>query len=986
LFHIVRHRGFKSTRRAEEKLASAEEREKLGEMKKAIQAIHAGWKASGCRTVAEYFETDEWKSKHGERRRNKAGSYEFTIGREDLIEEVKELFSSQRRYGSEYADEEFERQYIAIVDEPPRLLEGEELMKKVGKCFLEPSERRAPKATATAQKFIALQKLANQQLYHPVTGETRRLSPDETRTLMNLALKKGKFTYAAALKALGLEGWLFAVEGKKKKNQSKNKNGYNTGPEDSRKTQEEEQKQAHKETLIELKAHSRLQDLLAKSHPDFWDRLLQDDDLYDKVASILTYYLRPETTIDQLIQAGLSKDIAETLAYNAAFNGHVNLSIKAMRVLIPYLEQGYVYSKACELAGYDHSRRATGQKSNIIPPLDDLDDFNSITNPNVRRALTQARKVVNAIIREYGLPSRIGIELARDAALSPARKKEIQREQLANRQAKEAMFAKITECAPGVNPEKVWKKYFLYEQQGGKCAYSLKELDCQRVLSDPQYAEIDHAVPRSICFDDSMANKVLVLASENRNKGDLLAAVYVRKAHGEKHFQEYKAFVLAMNAPLKKKRLLLKEEITEEDKRDMQERYLKATQYAARYFARIIRETLDVPENRIICVNGRMTNDLRWYLGLGGEKDRSVSDKHHAIDATLCALADHKFVHRMARYFKARETAYETPEGVWITPYGEIVEMPELEPWPSFREDVLNALETMVVSRMPRRRATGRGHKDTIYSLKHVRKTGVELPRRGRISLSGTLGRPTTRVSLDSLSDAQIREILKVPSPILVDEHLNWRLYELIRERLRAVEHGSGGSWAERAFGPTTEPLRMPTNDGRPGPIVRAIRLYTDALSGVAVRGGLAENDSIVRLDIYRKQHPNGKVRHYVVPVYAADIAAGWVPNRAAVGGKPESEWPIIDRTYEFLFSLYPGDCFRVYGDNSDGNKILYVTSFNRNSVRIIANTHDRSNRDNEGAINRIFVSVTTALKIEKLHVDLLGRVFVVRREPRPLS
>jgi CRISPR-associated endonuclease Csn1 len=178
----------------------------------------------------------------------------------------------------------------------------------------------------------------------------------------------------------------------------------------------------------------------------------------------------------------------------------------------------------------------------------------------------------------------------------------------------------------------------------------------------------------------------------------------------------------------------------------------------------------------------------------------------------------------------------------------------------------------------------------------------------------------------------------------------------------------------------------MPTNDGRPGPIVRAIRLYTDALSGVIVRGGLAENDSIVRLDIYRKQQPDGKVRHYVVPVYAADIAAGWAPNRASTKGKPESEWPVVDETYEFLFSLYPGDSFRVYKDDSVPTEPLYMTSFDRNGVKISANYHDRSNRSADGAIQSVRVSVTTALKLEKLHVDLLGRVFVVRREPRPLS
>lgn len=248
------------------------------------------------------------------------------------------------------------------------------------------------------------------------------------------------------------------------------------------------------------------------------------------------------------------------------------------------------------------------------------------------------------------------------------------------------------------------------------------------------------------------------------------------------------------------------------------------------------------------------------------------------------------------------------------------------------------------------------------------------------MALSGADPRPTKRTKLSQLSDSQIREILKTPSPILVDEEANWRLYELIRQRLREAEHETGKTWAERAFGPQAEPLRMPTNDGRPGPIVRSIRLFTDARSGIVVRGGMAENDTIVRLDIYRKANSAGKVRHYVVPVYAADVAAGWIPNRAAVQGKPESEWPVMDETYEFLFSLHPGDCFRVWKNESQPGPLLYMTSFDRNSVRISGNLHDRSNRKPDGTIDPVRVSPKLAHRIEKVEVSITGEIAPVRR------
>lgn len=964
LFHIVRHRGYKSTRRGELETASEDEKKKLGAMLEGIRSIHDGMIQHGYRTVAEYMMSPHWP--FGEQKRNKGGQYICTIGRDDLIAEARKLFDAQRQFGNPYAAAEMEQSYIEILDEPPQLTEGDDLMKKVGRCFLEPEERRAPRATFTAQKFMALQTLANQTLTDATQTRRRRLTPDEIQRLFQESLRVKDLKYRRALRVLDLdEQWFFEVRRTRKSKKN------------------EDLAALQSETLLKLEPYHKLRDTLEKDFPETWKRLKEDNDLMDEVAYRLTYWLRPDSAFQALSDLGIEEAAARRLADTVAFDGHANLSLKAMRNLIPYLEQGMVYSEACAAAGYDHAHRPIGAKGDRIPPLDTLEDFNSITNPNVKRALTQARKVVNAIIAEYGIPSRVVVELARDAAASPERRREIENRQRQNRERRQQAYTEIKNEVPNANPEKTWRKYLLYKEQQGKCAYSLKPLELERVLTDSTYTEIDHVVPRSVSFDDSMANKVLVLTEENRNKGDELAAAYVRRAYGDAHFERYKAWIETSFMPGKKKRLLLTEQLSEDQRRELQSRYLVSTQYAAKYFLRIVREHLDLPESRVLSANGQMTSDLRYYLGLAEHKERQASDTHHAIDATICALADHKLVHRMARYFKLKEIATRTPDGRWVDPEGVIVEPPALAPWPTFREDVIQAVQGIVVSRMPNRRLSGRGHKETIYSLRHVRKRLKDIPARGKIALSASDPRPTKRTKLAQLSDTQIRQILEKPSPILVDEDANWRLYDLIRERLRAVEDETGKTWAERAFGPQTEPLRMPTNDGRPGPIVRSIRLYTDTRSGLAVRGGLAENDTIVRLDIYRKPNKAGKMRHYVVPVYAADVAAGWVPKRAAVQGKPESEWPEMDYTYEFLFSLHPGDYFRVWKSDDEPGPLLYMTSFDRNSVRISANKHDRSNRKEDGSIDSIRVAIATAAQVEKMEVDLLGEAHPVRHRAR---
>lgn len=638
LLHIVRHRGFRSTRR-DKAGKGGDDAQKTGQMKSSISAIHEAYTSLGYRTVAEYMMSPDWP--YGPQKRNKAGSYTCTIGRDDLLDEVHRLFDAQRSLGNEWASKGFEDAYVAILDEPPNLTEGEDAIAKVGRCFLLPEERRAPKCTYTAERFIALQRLNDARLVDMRTGEKRPLTAEEIEAVLELGYKrKTAVKCASALKELRkasddvTENCLFDVRlGKEKTLDAANKTT----------------------VLVKFDAYNALRAALEERHPEFWERLATDDALMDSIGSVLTYYLLPENTTAALVDLGVPEDAARTLADEVVFSGHVRLSLAAMRRLIPHMECGVGYAEACRREGLDHSQRPEGEGKPRLPVPDDLE---RITNPNVKRAIMQTRKVVNAVIREFGMPKRIGVELARDAARSPQARRQIEQRISARTKEKEATKQKIAEIAPGVDPDRLWRKYELYEQQGGKCAYSLKPLQIERVLTDATYTEIDHIVPRSVCFNDSMANKVLVLTSENREKGNRFAADFVLDKYGSEHFAEYEAWVGGLDAsPRKKKNLLRREaDFTEEDKRQMMDRYLHATQYAARYICEYLRSNLDIRGQDVIPVNGQMTADLRWLWGLEGMKEREVSDKHHALDATVVAIATPALVKRCAEYFKLKET------------------------------------------------------------------------------------------------------------------------------------------------------------------------------------------------------------------------------------------------------------------------------------------------------------------------------------------
>jgi len=112
---------------------------------------------------------------------------------------------------------------------------------------------------------------------------------------------------------------------------------------------------------------------------------------------------------------------------------------------------------------------------------------------------------------------------------------------------------------------------------------------------------------------------------------------------------------------------------------------------------------------------------------------------------------------------------------------------------------------------------------------------------------------------------------------------------------------------SQKAFDAKQEPVYKPSKPGKEAPIIRSVKLQTTQKSGLPVRGGLANNGSMLRVDIFTK---GGKF--HAVPLYVADAVKAELPNRAAVSGKSEADWTVMDESFQFLFSLYPNDWVRV--------------------------------------------------------------------------
>ena len=949
LYHIIKHRGFQSNRKSEVK-----EDEKAGQMLSGVSANQARMKEGGWRTMGEMAAHDEAFTTA---KRNKGGAYTHTFARADLEDELRLLFAAQRALGNLHASADFEVAVHDLLMARKPTLSGANLLKMIGKCTLEPREYRAPKASHTAERFVWLTRLNNTRITG--LGITRALSDDERLALIDLPFTQAKLTYKQARKAANLAeqehfvGLAYRAD-----------------------------KDPESAVLFEAKAFHKLR----KTYEDAglkteWARDAHNPDRLDTLAYAQTVYKDDREAREYLAQQGIESAIIEAVL-NVSFSDFIRLSIKALRKIIPHMEAGMRYDEAVLAAGYQHHSdlHKDSPKTRRIPRIN-KEDF---PNPVVYRALNQARKLVNAIIDEYGAPTRVHIELARDLSKSFDERRDIKKEQDKFRDNKEKDIADF-EDRFGFKYRKDWlTKFSLYREQNAQCAYSLEALDLNRLFEDG-YVEIDHALPYSRSFDNGMNNKALVLTHVNRDKGNQTPYEYLGGAHGDPRWHQFEIAVRSNKKYRQAKRdRLLRKDFGEKEAEGFRERNLTDTRYIARAFKTLVEKHLQLAEDskaqRCVVVSGQLTAFLRARWGLN--KVRADGDLHHALDAAVVAACSHSMVKRLSDHSRHKEL--EQVRNGYIDPQsGEVLDIAALrrledhfpKPWAHFREELLahlhpdpalqlehlsdvdkahaRSVRPIRVSRAPLRRGTGQAHQETIRSAKRLDE-----------------GLSSVKTPLENLKLKDIENIIGFDDP------RNEKLIAAIRGRLQ--QHGDDG---KKAF---KDKLYKPSKEGKTAPVVRTVNLASTQKSGLPVRGGIAANGDMLRVDIFT----DGK-KFYAVPLYVADSVKTLenLPNRAVVAFKPEDEWTLMDadKGYRFLFSLHPNDWVRV---QQKGKPMLegYFGSAHRGTGSINIWAHDRNRSiGKDGLIEGI--GIKTALSVEKFHVDMLGRLYPVKQEIRqPLS
>lgn len=433
------------------------------------------------------------------------------------------------------------------------------------------------------------------------------------------------------------------------------------------------------------------------------------------------------------------------------------LSLKALRKITPHLEEGCMYSEACKNAGYNHSHpQEQGDRIDRLPALIDgelIVDPDKIRNPRVIRALAQARKVVNAIIQKHGLVHAIHIELLRDLARNWQERDDIKKGQNEFRDQKDAarrVFHEIYGIDKFPKAQDILK-FRLWKEQGGYSPYSDTYLDPHRLLEDG-YVDIDHILPMSRSLDDSQTNKVLCLATENREKRDRIPYEWFcqDKADWEKHWDEFSSRV--RHYRLGRREKLLRRKFSEEDAKEHRKKWVEGAE--SKWIARELKSVLErlefAPSDNEVNVqtrNGAFTGFLRAQWGL--HKNRE-DDLHHAVDAMILAFSNQSMVHKVMQWSKGGEVWVAQPDVKGIETVdeetGEVAETKYLDkreefnrrfnPGVDLRKKILERKGRVFVSRPPVCKLSGEAHKAKIEKIPDTKKR-KELEEQGMLVRGG---------------------------------------------------------------------------------------------------------------------------------------------------------------------------------------------------------------------------------------------------------
>lgn len=526
--------------------------------------------------------------------------------------------------------------------------------------------------------------------------------------------------------------------------------------------------------------------------------------------------------------------------------GYCNKSAKFMCKLLPYLQQGYMYSEAADLAGYKHSDSKTKEEleHRELKPRIELLPKNSLRQPIVEKVLNQMINLVNALKDKYGEIDEVRVELARELKMGREERETTSRRIAANEKDNKRVAEAIAEY--GTPTKNRIQKYKLWEEANYECIYCGKQIGLANLFSDGE-AEIEHIIPRSVLYDDSMSNKTCACRSCNKAKNNRAAMDWVLTQTEEfqtKYFNRLEELVAKKSLSNGKRQRLMT--LLKDIPEDFIERHLRLTQYISRKATEILKDGI----RYVWSSEGSVTSTLRHLWGydkvledLNFERYKSMGEtqtvlvkrgsaeqeverikdwnkrkdhRHHAIDALVVACTRQSYIQRLNRLSSEEDRQSMLSElGSSYAPSKE-ERMQLLDKWltaqPHFSVQVVrDYVRGILVSFRPDRRTYTKSRNKVKIKGRVSLQTGILTPR-GALSEETIYGAIQVGKRKEIVCKYRLENLQAKDIPSIVDKGIQ----RIVKARLEAYNND-----AKKAF---AEPLY---SDAAQTKQIRSVRCFT---------------------------------------------------------------------------------------------------------------------------------------------------------------
>lgn len=670
LIHACNHRGYKDfyeVTETDEAESQEEEDEKINQA--AADRLDRSFEESHCRTISEYicrYCTIPGTDRIDYRNRFYKNENRMIIRRKHVENEVCTILKKQREWYPELTDQKIEKIMGVIFsqrdfedgpgDASDKYRRYTGFLESLGYCRFYPEERRGFRNTALGDVYAAINALSQYRYVHTDTGEAK-LTQEAAAKMVSYIMKQGSLTRTQAAKLLKPLG--IAIYGSKDVDKTLAKSF---------------------RFLKEMKK-------IAEKCQVSWESLLSETDLTEyeegktsllnQLGTVCSMYQTPHRKEEELkkLHAKWEHVHLPPAFWNALkrhkFNGTSSVSYHHMADAIEAFLKGDIYgnfqwNKQKQLDEKQESQRERLLSAKVLMQDEDVKD-----NPVVLRSINETRKVLNCLIRLYGSPAEIHVEVADDVARSYLERKRIQKMQRDHEKTRDAIKKKIAEilhCAESEVKGIQIERYKLYMEQEGKCLYSGRELDLEMVLDTQSHAyEVDHIIPYSLILDNTFANKALVCGNENQAKGQQTPLMYLKGEKKEAFIERVKAEKKRASHPISNKKydyLMLATLYGKEAKEILtgwKSRNINDTRYITKYVVGLIKNHLQFAgeKARVFGIRGHITSRFRKeWLGKntwGSDEKCRANYLNHAADAIVLANLSKMDVEIAMDYEKLRQ-------------------------------------------------------------------------------------------------------------------------------------------------------------------------------------------------------------------------------------------------------------------------------------------------------------------------------------------